>query len=158
MKTAVTTNRSRFRHMDFLAKLMDAQFTIPGTNFRFGLDALIGLIPGAGDLSTFAISSYMLVIMAKNGASGYVLARMVVNVLIDAVFGMIPLIGDLFDIGFKANMRNMRLMHEYYQEGRHRGSAWRVIIPVLIILFLVLAVIIWLGYKLMVYLYQLIAG
>jgi hypothetical protein len=142
--------------MDFLARLMDSQFRVPGTNFRFGLDAVIGLIPGAGDLSTFAISSYMLVVMAKNGASGYVLARMVVNVLIDAIFGMIPVIGDLFDIGFKANMRNMRLMHEYYQEGRHRGSAWRVIVPVLIILFFLVAGIIWLGYKLLVYLYNLI--
>ena len=148
--------RGRFRHMDFLARLMDSQFRVPGTNFRFGLDAVIGLIPGAGDLSTFAISSYMLVVMAKNGASGYVLARMVVNVLIDAIFGMIPIIGDLFDIGFKANMRNMRLMHEYYQEGRHRGSAWRVIVPVVIILFFVVAGMIWLGYKLVVYLYNLI--
>lgn len=137
------------KHLGKLARLMDAQFRIPGTNIRFGLDGLIGLIPGAGDLSTFAVSGYMLWVMANNGASGFVLARMVVNVLIDALLGSIPLIGDLFDIAFKANLRNMRLMQEHYEEGRHRGSAWKVIVPVLVILFLIIAGIIWLTYKLL---------
>src|SRR5688500_20274734 len=63
------------KRLDRLAKLMDAQFRIPGTDIRFGLDGLIGLIPGGGDLSTFAVSGYMLWIMANNGASGFVLAR-----------------------------------------------------------------------------------
>lgn len=134
--------------MEFLAKLMDSQFRIPGTDIRFGLDGIIGLIPVAGDLSTFAVSGYMLVVLARNGASGFLLARMVLNVLIDAIIGMIPFIGDLFDIAFKANLRNMRLMKEHYTEGRHRGSAWKLIIPVLIILFAVIAGIMWLGYKL----------
>ena len=136
------------KNLNRLARLMDAQFRIPGTDIRFGLDGLIGLIPGAGDLSTFAVSGYMLWIMANNGASGYVLARMTINVLIDALLGSIPLLGDLFDIAFKANMRNMRLMQEHYEEGRHRGSAWKVIVPVLIILFLVIVFIIWGTYKL----------
>ncbi len=131
------------KRLDALAKLMDAQFRVPGTNFRFGLDSLIGLIPGAGDLSTFAVSGYMLIIMARNGASSYVLSRMVVNILIDALFGSIPILGDLFDVAFKANMRNLRLMQEHYKEGRHRGSAWRVIIPVLIVVFLIIVAIIW---------------
>ena len=137
------------REVEFLAKLLDSQFRVPGTNFRFGLDAIFGLIPVAGDLSTFAMSGYMLVILARNGASGFLLARMIFNILIDAVVGMIPFLGDLFDITFKANMRNLRLMQEHYKEGRHRGSAWKLIIPVLIVLFLVLAGIIWLGYKLL---------
>jgi hypothetical protein len=145
----INTPDRQLKHIDYLAKLMDSQFRFPGTNIRFGLDSLIGLIPGAGDLSTFAVSGYMLMIMARNGASGYVLARMVVNILIDAVFGMIPIIGDLFDVAFKANMRNMRLMQQYYRHGRHRGSAWKVIIPVLILLFLVIVTLIWLTYKLL---------
>ncbi len=136
-----------------LAKLMDAQFKIPGTNIRFGLDSLIGLIPGVGDLSTFAVSGYMVWIMANNGASGFLLARMVLNILIDAIVGMIPLLGDIFDIAFKANIRNMRLMQEHYQEGRHKGSAWKVIIPVLIILFVIIIGIIWLTYKLLLALF-----
>lgn len=146
-------NDKQFRGLDRLAKLMDAQFTIPGTGIRFGLDALIGLIPGAGDLSTFAISGYMLIIMSKNGASGFVLARMVFNILLDAIVGAIPLLGDIFDVAFKANMRNMRLMNEYYKEGRHRGSAWKLIIPVLIILLAIIIGIIWLVYKLLVWVF-----
>jgi hypothetical protein len=136
------------RHLNSLAKLMDARFRIPGTGFRFGLDGILGLIPGAGDLSTFAVSSYMLWVMAHNGASGYVMARMILNVFIDAIIGSIPLIGDIFDIAFKANMRNMRLMNEHYVEGRHKGSAWKVIVPVLIIMAIIFGVLIWLAWKL----------
>jgi hypothetical protein len=137
------------KNIDRLAKLMDAQFRLPGTNYRFGLDGLLGLIPGAGDLSTLAVSGYMISIMAKNGASGYVIARMMVNVMIDALLGSIPFIGDLFDFVFKANLKNMKLMREHYQEGRHRGSAWKVIVPVLILLILVVGAIIYLGYRLL---------
>jgi hypothetical protein len=143
-----------FKQLDWIAKLMDAQFSIPGTNFRFGLDGIIGLIPGAGDLSTLAISGYLLTIMAKNGASGYVLARMVLNVLIDAIFGMIPILGDIFDIAFKANMRNLKLMKEHYVEGRHRGGAWKVIVPVMVVLFIVVGLIIWGTYELLARIFQ----
>jgi hypothetical protein len=139
--------------LERLAKLMDSQFRIPGTDFRFGLDGLIGLIPGAGDLSTFAVSGYMVLILAQNGASGYVLARMIVNILIDAIVGSVPLIGDLFDIAFKANMRNLRLMQEHYVEGRHRGSALRVVVPVLIIVLLIIIALIYGTYKLLVWLF-----
>jgi hypothetical protein len=138
------------KQLGHLAKLMDAQFRIPGTDIRFGLDGIIGLIPGAGDLSTFAVSGYMVWVMANNGASGFVLAKMTFNILIDALIGSIPIIGDVFDIVFKANMRNMRLMQEHYKEGRHRGSAWKLIIPVLIVLFLIIIAIIWFTYKLLV--------
>lgn len=139
--------------MDYLARLMDSQFRIPGTEIRFGLDALIGLIPGAGDLSTFAVSGYMLIIMARNGASGYVLARMVMNVMVDAIVGSIPFIGDLFDIAFKANTRNMRLMQQYYKEGRHRGSAWKVIFPVLLVLLLFILALIYGVYRLLAWIF-----
>lgn len=135
------------KHIDYLARLMDAQFRLPGTNFRFGLDAIIGLIPGGGDLSTFAVSGYMLWIMAQNGASGFVLARMVLNVLLDTIVGSIPILGDLFDMVYKSNMRNLRLMQEHYREGRHSGSAWKVIIPVLIVLFLIIVGILYLTWR-----------
>lgn len=141
-----------FRHIEWISKLMDSQFTIPGTNFRFGLDGIIGLIPGAGDISTFAISAYLLSVMAKNGASGFVMARMVLNVVIDAIFGMIPILGDIFDIAFKANMRNLKLMREHYVEGRHRGGAWKILVPVLLLLFLVVAALIYGSYKLIAWL------
>lgn len=135
------------KQLDLLAKLMDNQFRIPGTGIRFGLDAIIGLIPGVGDISTFFVSGYMLMVMSRNGASGFVMARMVLNIAIDALVGMVPLLGDLFDVAFKANTRNMRLMHEHYVEGRHRGGAWKAIIPVLLILLSIIAGITWCTYK-----------
>lgn len=152
MAQPVTSPRS-LKHMEKLAKLLDAQFRIPGTDFRFGLDSLIGLVPGAGDLSTFAVSGYMVLILARNGASGFVLARMVFNILIDAIIGSVPLIGDLFDIAFKANMRNMKLMQEHYQEGRHKGSAAKVIVPVLIVVFLIIVAFIYGTYKLLAWMF-----
>ncbi len=142
--------------MDSLAKLMDAQFKIPGTNIRFGLDALIGLVPGAGDFATFLVSGYMMLTLAKNGASGFVLARMALNVIIDSLIGAIPILGDIFDVAFRANTRNMQLMHEHYVEGRHRGSAWKIIIPVMLILLLLTGFIAYLAYKLLMWLYHLI--
>lgn len=147
-RTAAT--QRALRDMEFLARLMDSRFRIPGTDIRFGFDALIGLIPGAGDLSTFAVSGYMLMIMARNGASGYVLARMTLNILVDVIIGSIPIIGDLFDIAFKANMRNMRLMQQHYREGRHRGSAWKIIIPILLVILAIIIVLIWAIYRLLV--------
>jgi len=116
------------RNLDRLARLMEAQFKIPGTNIKFGLDALIGLVPGVGDFSTFLVSAIMLGSLAKNGASGYVLAKMVFNIVLDALVGSIPVLGDIFDVAFKANQRNMKLMHEHYREGRHKGGAWKLVV------------------------------
>ena len=64
----------------------------------------------------------MVTLLAKNGASGFVLARMVLNIIIDAIVGSITILGDLFDVAFKANQRNIKLMQEHYTEGRHRGG------------------------------------
>lgn len=135
---------------------MDAQFGIPGTNIRFGLDALIGLLPGAGDFTTFLVSGFMIIVLARNGASGAVIARMFLNIVLDALIGSIPVLGDLFDITFKANTRNMKLMHEHYIEGRHKGSVMRVVIPLLIVLLLLLIGIVWISYKLLFWLYDLV--
>lgn len=145
----------QIRQLQALAKLMDNQFRIPGTEIRFGLDALIGLVPGAGDLATFGISGYMLFIMAQNGASGFVLARMILNVLVDTIIGAIPLIGDVFDIGFKSNTRNFRLLEQHYLEGRHQGSAWKVVLPVMLLFILLFAGVVWLVYQLVVFIIHL---
>ncbi|GAA4321662.1 DUF4112 domain-containing protein [Flaviaesturariibacter amylovorans] len=146
MNSATPAN-DPLRHVGVITKLMDKQFRVPGTGFRFGLDGLIGLIPGAGDVTTFAVSCYLLTIMARNGASGYVMARMVLNVVLDMLIGAIPFVGDLFDFAFKANSRNLRLMQEHYVEGRHRGSAWKVILPVLLVLLLLMIGMVWLIYR-----------
>lgn len=146
------TEHPSIKSLARLAKLMDSQFTIPGTNIKFGLDALIGLVPGVGDFATFLISGMMLSVLAKNGASGFVLSRMTFNIVLDALLGSIPILGDLFDVGFKANERNLKLMREHYLEGRHRGSALKVIIPLLLLLLIVVGVIAWLSYKLFAWL------
>ena len=136
--------------MYVLARWMDTKFYIPGSKFHFGLDGLLGLIPGVGDLSTFVISGYLVLMMARNGASGYVLVRMLFNIVIDDALGAIPVIGDIFDFVHKANTKNMKLMEQHYVEGRHQGSAWKVIIPVLFVLALVLAGILWMLYRLII--------
>ena len=93
-----------------LAWLLDNSIPIPGTNWRIGLDALIGLIPGLGDAAGAVFSSYILLEAGKLGASRSTLLRMGANVLIESVVGIVPLIGDLFDAGWKANQRNLRLL------------------------------------------------
>ena len=138
---------STISNLDSLAKLMDSRFTIPGTNIRFGLDSIIGLVPGVGDFATFMVSGYMVSILAKNGASGFVLARMTLNILIDALIGSIPILGDIFDVAFKANQRNIKLLREHYVEGRHKGGAWKVILPIILLLILVIAALTWASYK-----------
>ncbi len=152
MKTA-SKDKSAIANVESMAQWMDAKFTIPGTNFKFGLDALVGLIPGAGDFATLAISGYMISILAKNGASGFIVARMALNVVIDAVLGSVPILGDIFDVAFKANMRNTRLMREHYVEGRHKGGAWKVIVPTLLVLTLIVGGLAWVSYQFFVWVF-----
>jgi hypothetical protein len=141
------TDGPGFGGLNTLARLMDTQFRVPGTQIRFGFDALIGLIPGIGDLASLAISSYIISVAKKNGASGFVVSRMVFNVAIDTLIGTIPLAGDLFDIGFKANQRNMQLLHAHFNEGKHKGSSKKLVTPLTILLVLLFAVVVWLLYR-----------
>ena len=96
-----------------LARLMDSAVAIPGTNIRLGLDSVIGLIPGLGDLAGAAMSGYIVLAAARLGVPTPVLIRMVANVAVDGVIGSIPLLGDLFDVGFRANLRNTDLIERH---------------------------------------------
>jgi hypothetical protein len=98
-----------------LARLLDAAITVPGTNIRFGLDSLIGLVPGLGDMAGAAMSGYIVLASARLGAPSPVLARMVANVAVDAVVGSVPLLGDLFDVGWRANIRNTELLDRHLE-------------------------------------------
>jgi Domain of unknown function (DUF4112) len=151
-----TQQTTIIRNLDSLAKLMDSQFQIPSTKIRFGLDALIGLIPGVGDFAGFLVSGYMITVLVSNGASGFIVAKISFNILIDATVGSIPLIGDIFDLVFKANERNMKLVHEHYLDGRHQGGAWKVVVPVLLVLFLLIFGIAWSAYSMVMWLIYLI--
>ena len=104
--------------LDTLEYWLDRAFRLPGTDYRFGLDGLLGLIPGVGDTATAAISGTMILAALRRGARKRVIAQMAGNVLLDWIVGAIPLVGDLFDFGFKANTRNLRLLRE---EARRRG-------------------------------------
>ena len=110
-----------------ITRLLDDQFRIPGTSLRFGLDFLLGLVPGAGDLLSFTVSGVLVLTMVRYGASGMLVVKMIANLLVDALIGAIPVLGNIFDFGFKANRRNLRLLDQYYTAGKHRGSAWWVV-------------------------------
>ena len=97
-------------HMDRLARLLDAQWRIPGTNIRFGIDPIVGLIPGLGDLAAATISGYIILQAKRNGAAPSVIARMVGNVAFDTIAGRVPVLGSIFDVFFKANKRNMQIL------------------------------------------------
>lgn len=99
-----------------LARLLDSAFTIPGTSFTIGLDPLIGLIPAGGDLIGALLSGYIVLTGLRLGAPGSVVARMLANVAIDTAVGSIPILGDLFDAGWRSNDRNVRLLERYVAE------------------------------------------
>ncbi len=103
----------RIRRMRTVTRILDTAFRIPGTKVHFGADSIVGLIPGVGDLATGAVSAYLLVEAAKLGVPRHVLLRMLANIGIDAAVGAIPLLGDLFDVAFKANRRNLALVERH---------------------------------------------
>ncbi len=113
------------------ANLLDTQFVIPGTRIRFGADFLLGLLPGLGDAVSLGFSGILVAAMARQGASPLLLVRMLINILLDAVVGAIPVLGNLFDLFYRANSRNVKLMRQHYREGKHRGSVWPLVIGVL---------------------------
>ena len=105
------TKRQSFDRLDQLSRLLDTAFEIPGTNIRMGIDGLIGLIPGVGDLAGMLFSSYIILEAARLGATKTLLTRMILNVALETAIGAIPVLGDAFDIYFKANRRNVALLH-----------------------------------------------
>jgi hypothetical protein len=116
----------RIARVDALARLMDTAFVVPGTQIRFGLDGLIGLVPGVGDAITTLISLYIVNEARALGAPPLLLARMVANVAVDGLFGAVPLVGDAFDVAFRANRRNMALLLDHLEREHGPGSSWRM--------------------------------
>ena len=99
------------RRMEMMARLLDNAFVIPGTKKRFGIDAIIGLIPGFGDVATTLLSSYVIWEARNLGVSRVAMWRMVSNLALHATIGAIPVVGDVFDACFRVNQRNMRIVH-----------------------------------------------
>lgn len=156
---AFERRESMARNLERLAWLMDRAFQIPGTRVRVGLDALLGLLPVGGDVLTGLVQAGLVLVALRHyKVPRVVAARMAANVLLDIAVGAIPLLGDLFDIGFKANTRNIRLLDAYrHPEGaavgrpgpgaspmiEHHaiGMPWRFIVPIAAVLFVVLALV-----------------
>jgi hypothetical protein len=126
-----------------LAHLLDAAVRVPGTNIRFGLDAILGLIPGAGDIAGGVLSTVIILQAAKLGAPRSVLARMVMNVAVDSIVGAVPILGDLFDIGWKSNMRNAELLERYVErpQATRAASRWAVVGAVAAVALIVIGMI-----------------
>ena len=105
------------------ARIFDSQFRIPGTDIRFGIDPLLGLVPGVGDLASPILSMFMIWHGVKLRVPKIVIARMMLNALIDAGVGAIPLVGDLFDFGWKATEWNLALLERHAMPGRGATSS-----------------------------------
>lgn len=135
MAAGTQASRSRLRRF---AWLLDSSIPLPG-GFSIGLDGLIGLVPGIGDVIAACLSSYIIAEAARAGVPGSVLLRMGWNVALETVVGAVPVLGDLFDFVFKANMRNVALLDEHAANpGRTRARSRWLVAGVLVLLLMVL--------------------
>jgi len=119
----------------WLALIMDEFLRVPGTQFRFGLDPLIGLVPGIGDTGSALISAFALIQAVRLGVPKILLARMSINILINEIIGIVPIAGDAFSFWFKSNARNYQIIKEHLGAPRaSRRSDWILVITVLVLL------------------------
>ena len=114
------------------AYLLDSAFQVPGTRMRFGLDPIVGLVPGAGDFVTGFFAVMMLLHAVRLRVPKVVLARMVVNSGLDLLAGAVPVAGDLFDAGYKANLRNLNLLERHARRGVKPATSDYVVVSVFI--------------------------
>jgi hypothetical protein len=137
------------RWIENFAQWMDSRFFIPGTNIRFGIDPLLSLFPIFGDLVTYVISGMLIYTMHNHGASRKVVIKMILNATLDAVIGAIPLVGTIFDIFYRANDRNVKLLKEHYFEGKHQGSGNGILIVIAVAALIIVATALYGMYKLL---------
>ena len=133
MKSSTTTKQQTIpdlKWVDRITQLMDSKFRVPGTEFRFGLDPILGFVPGLGDATSLAVSGSLIYYMAKFGASKKLIFMMIGNVVLDATVGSIPILGNIFDFTFKANQRNIRMLRRYHEEGKYRGSSKKLLLTI----------------------------
>jgi hypothetical protein len=116
------SRRERIARLDALANLLDTALIIPGINMRFGLDALIGLVPGIGDAITTAMSLFIVYEARALGAPRHLILRMIGNVALDGMIGAVPLVGDAFDVMWRTNRRNVRLLQNWLDRDERRRA------------------------------------
>lgn len=144
-------DKKPFRHSKSrkFAELLDSQFTIPGTKIKVGIDPILGLVSGIGDLAGASLSVYFMIYAAKLRANPSVLIRMFVNILADLTIGAIPVLGDIFDVAWKANLRNAILLEKLEQDPDRLETEssilnWVLLIVLVAILIGVIVGMIWL--------------
>jgi uncharacterized protein DUF4112 len=123
-----------------LARVLDDLIRIPGTNIGIGLDPIIGLIPGVGDMAGGLLSTYILMVAARQGVPTSVLVRMLGNIALDSLVGVVPVVGDLFDFGVKANRRNVDLLDRYLVAPGQTKAASRGVVAAIVLAALVIVV------------------
>jgi hypothetical protein len=140
----------RRRRLAALGRLLDDSIPIPGTRRRIGVDVVIGLVPGVGDAVGTLLSAIIIVEAARFGVSRTTLLRMAGNVGIEALVGVVPVVGDLFDAGWKANLRNLKLLNEHFADPLRATRASRRFVlvtlgAVVLLLLGIAALAVWLG-------------
>ncbi len=134
-------------HLESLAWMLDSSIQLPGTRFRIGLDSLIGLVPVIGDLVGAALSSYILWVASSMGVPRVTLLRMALNVAVESVAGIVPGFGDLFDMAWKANKRNVEILKQHRTDPqRARRRDWVFIVLLILALLAVVALLTWAAY------------
>jgi Domain of unknown function (DUF4112) len=107
------SRRERIARLEAVADLLDTAFVIPGTGIRFGVDSLLGLVPGIGDAVTSALSLWIVYEAHQLGARPHIIARMVANIAVDGLIGAVPVVGDAFDVAWRANRKNVRILRQH---------------------------------------------
>ena len=118
LKAAGPNRSDSLARLDALATLMDSAFVVPGTRIRLGLDSLIGLVPGIGDVASALISSYIVWEARQLGLPRWKIARMVASVALDTTVGAIPIVGDVLDVFYKSNRRNLKILRDHFDRER----------------------------------------
>jgi Domain of unknown function (DUF4112) len=137
----------RLERLRNFSRLMDDAIAIPGTNYRIGLDPIIGLIPGGGDTVGLILSAWIVIEAAQMGASKSALGQMVLNIVLETLVGTVPVVGDVFDVAWKSNTKNIRLLEDHLQvpevgrsRSRNRGFIVVFILGTILAIALILSV------------------
>ena len=139
MKTPATTKQlSKFNRLRRISRLLDNAIPIPGTKFRLGLDPILGLLPGGGDTLSGGLSAYIVVEAARMGVSREMIGKMIGNILLDAFAGTIPVFGDLFDVGWKANIKNIELLEKHLEVAENSQNNTLFILALIALLVLII--------------------
>jgi hypothetical protein len=159
--TMPSSKGKKLQRLKSLSRLLDSIIPLPG-GYRIGIDGLLGLIPGIGDIAGGVASSYIIIESARLGASTTTLLRMVFNVLVESIIGLIPFLGDLFDFVWKANEKNTALMEKQLHEPQPPNSPeYRLkvtVVLIILVLFLSIVVLAYLGFMILFHLIEALRG